>query len=191
MRRFAFSSTGNPIRSVGTVVVQKERSFVWWLTSPAESLFVRRPVPAACPLSNRLPVRLLPLPLGEPYPAAAVPIAPGFGSISEDRPFRIHSRSAELDEARCGPGRRQQPLFVTAAAQRPPILSLDRDPGARHQGASESRRSGIRTQRSGGRGGPGIDESWETGFCAFSQYSLKRVQFEKARGIQPCRPKNA
>jgi hypothetical protein len=159
MRRFAFSSTGNPIRSVGTVVVQKESSFVWWLTSPAESLFVRRPVSAACPLPNLLPVRLLPLPLGEPYPAAAAPIAPGLGSISEDRPFRIHSRSAERDEPRCGLGRRQQPLFVPAAAQRPPVLSLDRDPSARHQGASEFRRSGIRRQRSGGRGGPGIDES--------------------------------
>src|ERR1700733_5145493 len=180
MRRFAFSSTGNPIRSVGTVVVQKERSFVWWLTSPAESLFVRRPVPAACPLSTRLPVRLLPLPLGEPSPAAAVPIAPGFGSISEDRPFRIHSRSAELDEARCGPGRRQQPLFVTAAAQRPPILSLDRDPGARHQGASESRRSGIRTQRSGGRGGPGIDESALLATMGNRVLRVQSVQFEES-----------
>lgn len=159
MRRFAFSSTGNPIRSVGTVIVQKESSFVWWLTSPAESLFVRRPVPSACPLPNLLPVRLLPLPLGEPYPAAAAPMAPGFGSISEDRLFRIRSRSAERDEPRCGLCRHLQPLCVPAAAQRPPVVSLDRDPSARHQGAGESCRSGIRSQRSGGRGGPGIDES--------------------------------
>ena len=158
MRRFAFSSTGNPIRSVGTAVVQKESFFVWWLTSAAESLFAGL-VPADCPLPNLSPVRLSHLPLGEPYPAAAPPIAPGFCSISEERLFSIHSRSAERDEPRCGLCRRLQPLFVPAAAQRPPVLSLDCDHSARYQGPSRSRRSGIRSQRSGGRGGPWIDGS--------------------------------
>lgn len=158
MRRFAFSSTGNPIRSVGTVVVQKESSFVWWLTSAAESLFAR-PVPAACPVPNLLPVRLSPLSPAEPYPAAAAPVAPEFGSISGDRLFSINSGSAERDELRCGLCRRLQPLFVPAAAERPPVVSLERDHSARHQGPSESRRSGIRSPRSGGRGFPWIDES--------------------------------
>ncbi len=158
MRRFAFSSTGNPIRSVGTVVVQKESSFVWWLTNAAESLFAR-PVPADCPLPNLLPVRFSPLPLGEPHAAAAAPIAPGFGSISGDRLFRINSRSAGRDEPGCGLCRRRQPVFVPAATERPPVVGLDRDPSARHQGPSESRRSGIRSPRCGGRGGRGIDES--------------------------------
>jgi hypothetical protein len=158
MRRFAFSSTGNPIRSVGTLVVQKESSFVWRLTSAAESLFAR-PVPTACPLPNLLPARLSPLPLGEPYPAAAAPIAPGFGSISGDRRFSIHSRSAERDELCCGLCWRLHPLFDPVVAQRPPVLGLDRDHSGRHQGPGGSRRSGIRSQRSHGRGGPWIGES--------------------------------
>lgn len=158
MRRFAFSSTGNPIRSVGTVVVQKESSFVWWLTSAAESLFAR-PVPAACPFPNLLPVRLSPLPLGEPFPAAAAPIAPGFGSISGDRRFRNHSRSAAREELRCGLGWPLQPLFDPVVVQRPPVLGLDCDRSGRRQGPGGSRRSAIRSQRSGGRGGPGIGAS--------------------------------
>jgi hypothetical protein len=77
MRRFAFSSTGNPIRSVGTAVVQKESSFVWWLTSGAESLFACL-VYAPRPLPNLSPVNLSHLPLGEPYPQPRHPVPPGF-----------------------------------------------------------------------------------------------------------------
>jgi ComF family protein len=115
MRRFAFSSTGDPIRATGAKAVGKENSLVSWLSSAAESLFTTL-FPSDCRLCGAPLVNISRLPVCEACLAAVQPISGGTCAICGERMSGPYSLSTDPGEPRCGICRRLEPPFVRASA---------------------------------------------------------------------------
>jgi ComF family protein len=115
MRRFAFSSTGDPIRAPGAKVVAKENPLVSWVNSAAESLFATL-FPANCRLCDAPLVKISRLPVCETCLSDIHPIAEGTCVICGERLFLPYTVSGDPNEPRCPLCRRIEPPFARATA---------------------------------------------------------------------------